>query len=136
MLDPIHVITVLNALRAMGIRISIDDFGTEYSSLLYLKQIPADRLKISTPFIHGIGVSTKDESIIKAIIVLAKNMQFQVTAEGVETMEQLNFLTDKECDDIQGYYFYKPMPASEATSILLNSKSDSKQNPLKSNVWR
>lgn len=136
MVDSLHVISVLNALRALGIKISIDDFGTEYSSLLYLKQIPADRLKISTPFIHGIGVSTKDESIIKAIIVLAKNMQFQVTAEGVETPEQLNFLSNQECDDIQGYYFYKPMPANEATSVLQESKSGLRELPLRSNVWR
>jgi diguanylate cyclase (GGDEF)-like protein len=136
MIDSIHVITVLNSLRTLGIKISIDDFGTEYSSLTYLKQIPADRLKISMPFTHGIGVSAKDESIIKAIIVLAKNMQFQVTAEGVETVEQLNFLVDQQCDDIQGYYFYKPMPSIEAASILLNSKSDSRQNSLRTNVWR
>jgi EAL domain-containing protein (putative c-di-GMP-specific phosphodiesterase class I) len=136
LLDSIHVINVLNELRALGIKISIDDFGTEYSSLLYLKQIPADRLKISTPFVHGIGVSIKDESIIKSIIVLAKNMQFKITAEGVETQEQLMFLADNECDDIQGYYFYKPMPANETMTVLLDSKSNSKEQPLRANVWR
>ena len=123
MIESSHLISVLDAFRNMGIRISIDDFGTEYSSLKYLKKLPVDRLKIPMPFIHGIGISKKDESIIKAIIVLAKNMELQITAEGVETQEQINFICEQDCDDIQGYYFFKPMPARDVQIILENEKN-------------
>jgi diguanylate cyclase (GGDEF)-like protein len=113
-----YVIATLNKLREMGIQIAIDDFGTEYSSLSYLKNLPANRIKIAMPFVHGINVNNKDESITKAIIVLAKNMNMGLIAEGVETQAQLEFLTQRLCDEIQGYYFYKPMPASEMEKLL------------------
>lgn len=116
-----YVIATLNKLREMGIQIAIDDFGTEYSSLSYLKNLPANRIKIAMPFVQGLSVNSKDESITKAIIVLAKNMNMGLIAEGVETQAQHEFLTQGLCDEIQGYYFYKPMPAFEMENIFQKS---------------
>jgi diguanylate cyclase (GGDEF)-like protein len=113
-----NIIETLTVLRNMGIRIAIDDFGTEYSSLNYLKQLPVDRIKIPMTFIQGIGLNTKDEAITKAIIILAKSMGLGVIAEGVETKKQLDFLNQAMCDEIQGYYYYKPMPAHEVEKLL------------------
>ncbi|MGE5626683.1 MAG: EAL domain-containing protein [Solirubrobacterales bacterium] len=113
-----YVIEILNAFKEMGIDISIDDFGTEYSCLRYLKQLPVDRIKIAMPFIQGIDVSDKDEAIAKAIIVLAKSMKLRVIAEGVETKGQLSFLSGNMCDEVQGYYYYKPLPSNEIEKLL------------------
>lgn len=117
-----YVIEILNAFKEMGIDISIDDFGTEYSCLRYLKQLPVDRIKIAMPFIQGIDVSDKDEAIAKAIIVLAKSMKLRVIAEGVETERQLSFLSGNMCDEVQGYYYYKPLPAVEIEKLLKNGR--------------
>ena len=113
-----YVINNLNAFRKLGVSIAIDDFGTDYSSLSYLKHLPVDRLKVAMQFIRGIGIDTKDEAITKGIIVLAKSIGMQVIAEGVETKEQLDFLKENNCDEIQGYYFFKPLPENEATEVL------------------
>lgn len=118
MWDTDHVVRVLNAFQEMDIYISIDDFGTEYSSLTYLKLLPINRIKIPMPFIQGINVDKKDEEIIKTIIVLARIMGLDVIAEGVETQQQESFLTQWKCDEIQGYYYYKPMPAKEIEGLL------------------
>lgn len=111
-------IVALNSLKDMGIKIAIDDFGTEYSSLNYLKQLPVDRIKIAMPFVQGIMVSKKDEAIIKTIIALAKSMEISTIAEGVETKHQLDFLSQQKCDEIQGFYFFKPMPVHEVEKVL------------------
>lgn len=108
-----YVIECLHNLKKMGVAISIDDFGTEFSSLSRLKILPVDRLKIDMQFIKGIGINTKDESIITVMIHLAKRLGLKVIAEGVETGTQENFLKAANCDEIQGYYYYKPM-SSEA----------------------
>mgnify|MGYP000921593371 CR=1 FL=1 len=113
-----YVVEILSAFKAMGIDISIDDFGTEYSCLKYLKQLPVDRIKIAMPFIQGIDVSDKDEAIAKAIIVLAKSMKLRVIAEGVETKSQLSFLSGNMCDEVQGFYYYKPMAADEFEELM------------------
>ncbi len=120
MKETVHVIEVLKSFRNQGIGVAIDDFGTEYSSLNYLKKLPIDRLKIAMQFIQGIGVSNKDEVIIKAIISVAKEFGVSIIAEGVETRHQLDFLTQWMCDEIQGFYFYKPMPAHEMEKLLRN----------------
>lgn len=112
------IIGVLNEIKKMGIHISIDDFGTEYSSLNYLKQLPADRIKIDMSFIQGIDTGNKDEAIIKAIIVLAKSMGINVVAEGVEAKNQYDFLISELCDEIQGFYYFRPMPAVEMEKVL------------------
>ena len=116
--DTESVIEILRAFRDMGISIAIDDFGTEYSSLNYIKQLPVDKLKIAMPFVHGIGINDKDEAITKAILVLAQSMGLKVVAEGVETLSQFQFLCQRACDIVQGYYFYKPMPAGEMEQLF------------------
>jgi len=116
-----NIIETLSAFKKMGIHIAIDDFGTEYSSLNYLKQLPADRIKIPMTFVQGIGGNNKDEAITKAIIILAKNMGLGVIAEGVETKKQLDFLNQRMCDEIQGFYYFKPMPVNEIEELLKKS---------------
>lgn len=113
-----NIIETISVFKKMGIHIAIDDFGTEYSSLNYLKQLPIDRIKIPMTFIQGIGSNTKDEAITKAIIILAKNMGIGVIAEGVERKDQIDFLNQEMCDEIQGFYYYKPMPAYAIEKLL------------------
>lgn len=112
------IIKALNEFKKLGIHIAIDDFGEEYSSLNYLKQLPVDKIKIPMTFIQGIDVSSTDEAITKAIIVLANSMGLGVIAEGVETKNQLDFLNQQRCNEIQGFYYYKPMPAHEVEELL------------------
>ena len=114
-----YIINTLNAFRQIGVSIAIDDFGTEYSSLSYLKHLPMDRLKVAMQFIRGIGIDHKDEALAKGIIVLAKSIGMNVIAEGVETKEQLEFLKNHNCDEIQGYYFFKPLAEAEMTKLLI-----------------
>jgi len=116
-----YIIKILNSLKELGITIALDDFGTDYSSLRYLKQLPIDRIKIAMPFVQGIATNDKDEAIIKAIIVLARNLEMIVIAEGVETKWQQSFLTKRMCDEMQGFYYYKPMPAHEIEALLRNN---------------
>ena len=113
------IIESLYAFKKLGIHIAIDDFGEVYSSLNYLKQLPVDRIKIPMSFIKGINVNKADESITKAIIVLAKSMGLGVIAEGVETKSQFEFLNQQMCNEIQGFYYYKPMPAIEVEKLLI-----------------
>lgn len=103
----------LNQIRNLGIGLAIDDFGTGYSSLSYLKKLPVTHLKIDKSFVDEICVNSESLAIVKAIIVLAKTFNLLTTAEGVETKEQLSFLRDENCDEIQGYYFAKPMKFEE-----------------------
>lgn len=127
--------TTLNKLKELGISLSIDDFGKEYSSLSRLKDLPIDRVKIDMSFVHGIGVSHKDESITKAVILLANNMGMKTIAEGVETEDQLAFLNHKMCDEVQGYYLYKPMSAEKMDEVLLkvNALEQTSEYPIQPN---
>jgi diguanylate cyclase (GGDEF)-like protein len=118
MRDTVYIIDVLNTFQKLGIYISIDDFGTEFSSLQYLKLLPINRIKIPMPFIQGINVDKRDEWIIETIIVLARKMGLAVIAEGVETRQQDSFLKKRLCGEIQGYYYYKPMPAKDIEMLL------------------
>ena len=120
MKDLNYIVDILKKIRNLNVRIAIDDFGTDYSSLSYLKQLPLDRIKIPKCFIDGIGKNIADESIISSIIVLGKKLSLDLIAEGVETGCQLQFLKTQMCDEIQGFYYYKPMPANEI-EILLKS---------------
>ena len=122
MRDRGHIAKILSNFKKMGIHIAIDDFGTEYSSLNYLKQLPIDRIKIPITFIKGIDVDPKDEAITKAIIILAKDMGLGVIAEGVETKSQLDIINKGMCDEIQGFYYFKPMPANEIERLFKNCK--------------
>lgn len=119
-----YIIGTLHQLKALGVSISIDDFGTEYSSLSRLKELPIDRLKIAMEFVQGIDKGTKDKAIAMFIINLAKSLGLRVIAEGVEVESQLAFLKDCGCDEVQGYYFYHPMPADEIEKIMLMINND------------
>ncbi|MBI4857981.1 MAG: EAL domain-containing protein [Acetobacterium woodii] len=113
-----YIISVLNGLKKLGVYLSIDDFGTEYSSLSRLKLLPIDQIKIDKQFIDGISEDEKDQAIVNTIILLAKNLGLSVIAEGAETEEQIKFLKEKQCDTVQGFYYYKPMTAVEMERVL------------------
>ncbi len=113
-----EVAATLRELSDLGLEISIDDFGTGYSSLSYLKRFPIDNLKIDKSFVLDIASDPDDAAIVTAIIALAHSLQMNVIAEGVETAEQLAFLKDRKCGQYQGYYFSKPLPASEIVAKL------------------
>lgn len=113
-----RICDILQQLRANGIRVSLDDFGTGYSSLSYLGKMPLDNLKIDRTFLVNALGNKNDLSILKAIIVLAHNMNLFVTAEGVENLEQLKLLEEYGCDVYQGYYFSKPLPADKFIEFL------------------
>ena len=105
-------------LRAMGVKVSLDDFGTGHSSMSYLKHFPLDEVKIDRAFVQDISSQAKDVAIVKAIIALAHTLDLTVTGEGTETEEQLAHLRGLGCDYAQGYLLGRPMPAEEATSLL------------------
>jgi diguanylate cyclase (GGDEF)-like protein len=113
-----HSINILHELKEKGINLSIDDFGTGYSSLSNLKRISIDKLKIDRSFINDISDNPDATTIIEAIIAMARSMNLQVIAEGVETLIQFDFLSKKGCDQIQGYLAGKPVPAVEMEQLL------------------
>ena len=118
-IDSLDTVSVLlNELRAMGITISIDDFGTGFSSLVYLKKLPIDELKIDRSFVSDLEANTDDQAIIQAILGLAKNLNISIIAEGVETQDQQRFLVDNACSYAQGYYFDKPMSIGDFVEKL------------------
>jgi diguanylate cyclase (GGDEF)-like protein/PAS domain S-box-containing protein len=104
---------VLEDLRPLGVRLAIDDFGTGYSSLSYLKQFRVHRLKIDKSFVRDLKIDSDDAAIVSAILSMARDLNVQVVAEGVETAEQLAFLAERHCEFIQGYYFSRPLPAND-----------------------
>ncbi|MBI2380547.1 MAG: EAL domain-containing protein [Gammaproteobacteria bacterium] len=111
-------ITMLNQLKAMGLKLSVDDFGTGYSSLSYLKRFPIDTLKIDREFVRDISSDPEDAAITSAIITLAHTLNLRVVAEGVENLNQLEFLKARGCDEIQGYYFSRPLDAEACEEFL------------------
>jgi len=112
--------TILKTLRASGIRIAIDDFGTGYSSLSYLRKFPVDAVKIDQSFVRQISTDGDDTTIVKAVIGMARGLKLRVIAEGVETLEELAFLRAYQCDEAQGYYFSRPLPAQRFATLLEN----------------
>ncbi len=118
MRDLDNAVTTLQTLKSMGVQLAIDDFGTGYSSLNYLKRFPIDRLKIDQSFVRDIDTDPDDAAISSAVIAMAHNMKLKVIAEGVETEAQLNYLKSHFCDEVQGYYFSRPLPANEITAVL------------------
>ncbi len=115
---PNESIVKLEQINKMGISLAIDDFGTGYSSLTYLKRLPVKKLKIDKSFIQGIPNDADDVVIVKAIIALAKSLNLDIIAEGVETAEQKAFLIEHGCRLIQGYYYHKPLPVDQIEKIL------------------
>ncbi len=115
--DPEGFIRTLTALKTMGVGVALDDFGTGYSSLSYLKRFPIDYVKIDRAFVRDITTDPMDAAICGAIIAMAHNLGMQVIAEGVETPEQVDFLRAKECDQLQGFLFGRPMIASDFAMI-------------------
>jgi EAL domain-containing protein (putative c-di-GMP-specific phosphodiesterase class I) len=112
----------LERLKKLGVRIAIDDFGTGFSSMQYLRELPVDLIKIPIDFVHGIDNNVKDESIISVILTLAASLDLEVIAEGVETKNQLNFLLDRMCNNIQGFYFSKPMRAKNIVDFCQKNR--------------
>jgi EAL domain-containing protein (putative c-di-GMP-specific phosphodiesterase class I) len=115
-----HIIEILKEVHKLGITISIDDFGTGYSSLSYLKQLPVDKLKIDRSFIMDIPFDNASVALVRTIIALANNLGLEIIAEGVESREQVDFLLQEGCENIQGYYYSKPLPAEEIEELLLH----------------
>jgi EAL domain-containing protein (putative c-di-GMP-specific phosphodiesterase class I) len=115
---PEQAIAKMKTLQTKGIHFSIDDFGTGYSSLGYLKRLPIDTLKIDRSFVMDSTTDKDDQEIIKTIIAMAQNLHMDTVAEGVETKEQQEFLTQHGCHMMQGYYFGRPMPAEQFEEML------------------
>jgi diguanylate cyclase (GGDEF)-like protein/PAS domain S-box-containing protein len=118
MQDVLYGIKVLKELNKLGVHVSLDDFGNGYSSLSYLKQFPLKVLKIDRSFIQDILVNKNSEAITMAIIAMARSLNLEVVAEGVEKEDQLAFLKSKFCDEVQGFLFSKPLPVEELTGFL------------------
>jgi diguanylate cyclase (GGDEF)-like protein len=124
MRDTGEAASVLRSLKALGVALSIDDFGTGYSSLSYLKRFPLDVLKIDRSFVKDVIQDPNDAAITCAIIALAHGLNLEAVAEGVETREQLDFLKDNGCDEIQGYYFSPPLWPEELEAWLAKESAD------------
>jgi EAL domain-containing protein (putative c-di-GMP-specific phosphodiesterase class I) len=112
-------IDALNDLKKFGVDLSVDDFGTGYSSLSYLKRFPIDMLKIDRSFVRDLHHDSEDAAICAAIIAMGHNLGLKVIAEGVELEEQLAYLRDHDCDQIQGFLFSKPLPAGEFEALVI-----------------
>ena len=111
-------ITTLHAMRRMGVQIALDDFGTGYSSLSYLTRMPISNLKLDRSFISGLPGGGENTAVVRAVVAMAGGMGIQVTAEGVETIEQARALKLMACDTLQGYYFSEPVPAGALAALL------------------
>ncbi|WP_334108017.1 EAL domain-containing protein [Methylobacillus sp.] len=116
------VIHMIDQLQAIGVKLSVDDFGTGYSSLSYLRQFHVDTLKIDQSFVRNMLTKTEDATIVLAVIALAHNLNFKVIAEGVETEQHYHFLRLNHCDEIQGYYFSRPVPPWEFEAMIREDK--------------
>ena len=116
--DAPQQVRMLGELKRIGVQVAIDDFGTGYSSLSSLKRFPLDRLKVDRSFVEHIARDADDAAIVRTIIALGRNLGLKVVAEGVETAEQIQFLRQHACDEVQGYYFSRPLPAPRFEALL------------------
>ena len=122
MTNPEAAVEILSRIKALGMRLSVDDFGTGYSSLAYLKRFPLDALKIDRTFVRDLPHDSDDALITKAVIRLAHSLNLKVVAEGVENIEQIRELERYDCDEIQGYYISRPLPAAAAGAMLVGEQ--------------
>lgn len=113
-----ETVDILQKIKAMGVRLALDDFGTGYSSLSYLRRFPIDVLKIDQSFVRGLNVNSQDAQLISAIIGMGKSLELNIIAEGVETVEQLNFLKAQQCEEGQGFLFSKAVPPKDFAHML------------------
>ncbi|ROM51582.1 putative bifunctional diguanylate cyclase/phosphodiesterase [Pseudomonas rhodesiae] len=113
-----ETVDILQKIKAMGVRLALDDFGTGYSSLSYLRRFPIDVLKIDQSFVRGLNVNSQDAQLISAIIGMGKSLELNIIAEGVETVEQLNFLKTQQCEEGQGFLFSKAVPPKDFAHML------------------
>jgi EAL domain-containing protein (putative c-di-GMP-specific phosphodiesterase class I) len=113
-----RAVQVLTAIKALGVKLAIDDFGTGYSSLAHLKRFPIDTLKVDRSFIREVPNDEEDKAIAEAIIAMGKTLSLTVVAEGVETPQQQQFLSERLCDEMQGYYFSTPVAAQDFAELL------------------
>jgi EAL domain-containing protein (putative c-di-GMP-specific phosphodiesterase class I) len=120
--SPDTALQILGALHEKGVRIAVDDFGTGYSSLSYLKRFPLDVLKIDQSFVADVPGDEDDVAIVDTIIAMAHRLKLSVIAEGVENAEQASFLREHDCDNVQGYYYGRPMPAEDIVALLSAAK--------------
>ncbi len=118
MSDPASAAELINDLAEMGVKVALDDFGTGYSSLSYLKRFRLGCLKVDRSFVSGAASSNGDQSIVRAVIALGKTLDMKIVAEGVETLEQANFLRQSGCDDAQGYFYSKPVSAEHILDLV------------------
>jgi EAL domain-containing protein (putative c-di-GMP-specific phosphodiesterase class I) len=118
MADPVRAMEVLGRLRELGLRLSLDDFGTGHSSLAYLKRLPLDEVKIDRSFVSGMTADENDAVIVRSTIDLARNLGLDVVAEGVEDEATLRGLGDLHCDIAQGFHLSRPLPATELAAWL------------------
>jgi diguanylate cyclase (GGDEF)-like protein/PAS domain S-box-containing protein len=116
--NPPRMMAVLTNIKKMGVRLAIDDFGTGYSSLAQIKEFPIDTLKVDRSFMRNFPQNSENRAITEAIIAMGKTLSLTVVAEGVETQDQWNFLRDHVCDEMQGFYFSKPIPPDQFTDLL------------------
>ena len=127
--DSVATLSTLEALNARGVQIALDDFGTGYSSMNYLKRMPLSNLKVDQSFVQGLPHDKDNHAIVRAILSLARNLGFSVTAEGVETLEQVETLRGMGCDALQGYYFSRPVPAAGIPDLIKREWTMEDQSP-------
>jgi EAL domain-containing protein (putative c-di-GMP-specific phosphodiesterase class I) len=116
--NPVRAREILSAIKSRGIRLAIDDFGTGYSSLGQLRNFPIDTLKVDRSFVSDLATDPEDRAITEAIIAMGRTLSLTVVAEGVETPEQVAFLRANACDEVQGFYFGRPMPPEQVAPRL------------------
>ena len=120
MAHPERAAETLLEIKEMGVHISIDDFGTGYSSLARLKKFPIESVKIDRSFIGDVAVDADDAAIVSAVIAMAHNLRLKVVAEGVETLEQVRFLRERNCDEVQGFLISRPISADRVCNFALH----------------
>jgi diguanylate cyclase (GGDEF)-like protein len=125
--DADRALATLTALKELGVRVAMDDFGTGYSSLSYLQRFPFDKIKIDRSFVSKLTDDTDAVAIISAVINLGRNLGMSTTAEGVETSDQAVFLTGQGCEEVQGFYYARPMPAAEMATLVAAAEAEAEE---------